>query len=202
LRTKSLCWGRVRLSVVTFPSKASITSPNFDAGSGVLGRLCSGNFLTTTEPVFRLYGIGARPFSIIRSASCRRHNAVEARCNFPLKDPGWLLRVRQLQVKCEAVYMHPRIAYAPCTPFGTKSWQDHRFRCGAVATGAGDCLWGWCAARCTTTAPQRRAGRIAGRMQGGRSRRSDCRWERCTSQCTIATRRSQILDLQPFLFTD
>src|ERR1700730_14820962 len=57
-------------SVATFSRKASITSPNFDLGSGLRGWLRTGNFLTTSEPVFRLREIGARPFSIIRSASC------------------------------------------------------------------------------------------------------------------------------------
>jgi hypothetical protein len=36
------------------------------------------------------------------------------------------------KLKCEAIYMHPRIAYAPCTPFGTKSWQDHRSDAGRL----------------------------------------------------------------------
>jgi hypothetical protein len=42
----------------------------------------------------------------------------------------------------------------------------------------------------------------SGPMRGGRSRRSDWCSERCTARCTTATRRSQIRDLQPFLFTD
>ena len=51
----------------------------------------------------------------------------------------------------------------------------------------------------------RRVGRITGPMRGGQQVRGEdrlVRWQRCTARCTTATRRRQILDLQPFLFAD
>ena len=97
------------------------------------GRLGTGNSLTTSVPVFGLRGIGARPFfnhpiGVMPTPQCSRGSM-----QLSLKRiQDGCIRGPQLQVKCEAFYVHPRIAYAPCTPFGTKSSQDHRSDAGRL----------------------------------------------------------------------
>jgi hypothetical protein len=51
---------------------------------------------------------GARSLSIIRSASCRRHNAAEPRCKSPVQGPKWLLRDRLPRASLESDDVQPR----------------------------------------------------------------------------------------------